>query len=67
MRLALLFVLLGAALQAAVDGVVMNGTTGKPVAGASVTLFRLGGAAGMDAQGSATSDRPGQVPLRPSR
>lgn len=30
-----------AALQAAVEGTVMNGTTGKPQAGSTITLFKL--------------------------
>lgn len=41
MRLALCALFIAAALQAAVDGTVMNGTTGKPQAGATVTLFKL--------------------------
>jgi hypothetical protein len=42
MRRAVLMFLLPAALLAAVDGTVVNGTTGKPQAGAMVTLYRLG-------------------------
>ena len=36
----LLFLLSGLMASAAVDGVVMNSTTGKPAAGATVTLFQ---------------------------
>lgn len=41
MKLTLAALLLAAALHAAVDGTVVNGTTGKPQGGATVTLFKL--------------------------
>jgi hypothetical protein len=41
MKLAVGALLLAMALHAAVDGTVVNGTTGKPEAGATVTLFKL--------------------------
>ncbi|MEP7361912.1 MAG: hypothetical protein ABI972_01545 [Acidobacteriota bacterium] len=41
MKLALFALVFTAALQAAVEGVVMNGTTGKPQAGATMTLFKI--------------------------
>ena len=41
MKLTLAALLLTAALHAAVDGTVVNGTTGKPQPGATVTLFKL--------------------------
>jgi len=41
MKFTLAALLLAAALHAAVDGTVVNGTTGKPQPGATVTLFKL--------------------------
>jgi hypothetical protein len=47
MRLAILFftaIVTGATLHAAaIEGIVLNGATGKPQAGATVTLFKVGG------------------------
>src|SRR3954467_11502657 len=40
MRHGVLILLLAALAHAAVDGVVINGTTGKPQAGSTVTLFQ---------------------------
>jgi len=59
MRAASLLLLVAAALHAAVDGTVMNGTTGRPEAGAPVTLVEMSGA-GMQPRGSVTSDRAGR-------
>jgi hypothetical protein len=38
-----LFLLTGALAHAAIDGTVINGSTGKPQAGATVTLYKVGG------------------------
>ncbi len=46
-------------LQAAVDGVVINETTGQPQAGATVTLYMLGGA-GMESVESVKSEAGGK-------
>jgi hypothetical protein len=48
-------------LLAAVDGTVTNQTTGKPQAGATVTLIKLG--AGMETVASATSDASGKFSI----
>ncbi len=47
------------ALHAAVEGTVVNGTTGKPQAGAAVTLLSLSGGS-MAAKGTVTSDATGR-------
>jgi hypothetical protein len=47
---------------APVDGVVINGTTGKPQAGATVTLFRVG-AAGPESLESVKTDAAGRFTL----
>jgi hypothetical protein len=44
-----LFLFTAAALHAAVSGTVTNNTTGKPQAGATVTLYRLGTQTGLEA------------------
>jgi len=60
MRTAFLLLFLASALlQAAVDGTIMNGSTGRPQAGVSVTLVTVSGA-GMQPQGSVTSDQAGK-------
>jgi hypothetical protein len=41
MKTALVILLAAASLRAAVDGTVLNGTTGKPQPGATVTLFKI--------------------------
>ena len=46
---------------AAVDGTVTNQTTGKPQAGATVTLIKLGG--GMETVASAKSDAGGKFSI----
>ena len=51
--------LLAASAFGAVDGTVTNKTVGKPQAGATVTLFKLGGA-GMEAVESVKSDASGK-------
>ncbi len=59
MRAAAVLFMAALAVQAAVDGTIQNGTTGKPQAGVSVTLANLGGA-GMEPQGTVTSDAQGR-------
>jgi hypothetical protein len=59
MRTALLLLLAAIVLQAAVDGTVVNGSTGRSQAGVSVTLVAVSGA-GMQPQASVTSDPAGQ-------
>ena len=44
----------------AVDGQVLNQTTGKPQAGATVTLFKLGGSAGPEVLDSVKSGADGK-------
>lgn len=61
-RLALYLLWAGAAL-AAVDGRVVNRTTGKPQPGATVTLYAVGGSSGMQALGSARSDAQGKFSI----
>lgn len=58
MRLWMAFLLAGSAL-AAVDGTVVNRTTGKPQPGAAVTLFRFD-PSGPEALGNAQSDAGGK-------
>jgi hypothetical protein len=60
MRLLLVFAALP--LCAAVDGTVINQTTGKPQAGATVTLYKLGGA-GMESLESVKSDAAGKFKI----
>ncbi len=45
---------------AAVDGTVVNGTSGKPQPGASVALLKPGGASGMETVASVTTDAQGR-------
>jgi hypothetical protein len=52
-----------ASLSAAVDGTVNNGTTGKPQAGATVALYRLGGANGMEFVSQTKTDAAGKFTL----
>ena len=54
-----LFWLLAAAAHAAVDGTVVNGTTGKPQPGAAVTLLSMGEGS-VAIKGTATSDESGK-------
>src|ERR1043166_6214905 len=42
-RYLLPFVFSAVLAQGAIDGVIMNGTTGKPQANATVTLYKVGG------------------------
>jgi hypothetical protein len=58
MRLLVLSIAVPALVVAAVDGVVLNQTTGKPQPGATVTLIRLGNA--MNTAGSVTTDAEGK-------
>lgn len=62
MRGLTLFLVATAAL-AAIDGTVINRTTGKPQSGATVVLFRLGDAQGMAPTGSATTDASGRFAI----
>jgi len=57
-RFLTVFLLMLPAAQAAVEGVVLNLTTGKPQPAATVTLFNLGGA-GMDPVASVKTDAQG--------
>src|SRR5262249_2918807 len=57
-RVCALLFLLTVPLLATVDGVVTNQTTGQPQAGATVALYKLGGA-GMEAAGQAKTDAQG--------
>jgi hypothetical protein len=43
MRLAILFLAAAALQAAAIEGIVLNGSTNKPQPGATVTLFKVGG------------------------
>jgi hypothetical protein len=62
MKITLALLLLASPIFAAVDGTVTNQTTGKPQAGVTVTLIKLG--KGMETAGSAKSDAQGhfQIP-----
>jgi hypothetical protein len=53
-----LFLCAGGSLFASIDGTVVNGTTGKPEAGVSITLVKPG-QQGMQTIGTATSDASG--------
>ncbi len=61
MKLALLLGLLSLPLLAAVDGTVVNQTTGQPQPKASVTLFRVGG--GMEAVKTVDTDAQGKFSI----
>jgi hypothetical protein len=61
--LACLFLSATVAQAAAVEGVVLNGATGKPQAGATVTLFRLASANGPEALESVKSDVGGKFSI----
>ncbi|MCW5980061.1 MAG: hypothetical protein KIT09_18405 [Bryobacteraceae bacterium] len=50
----------GAAAQAAVDGAVINRTTGKPQGGAVITLYALAGAGGMTPVKTVKTDAEGK-------
>jgi hypothetical protein len=63
MKLAL-FLLTAQILQAAaVEGIVLNGATGKPQPGATVTLFRLASANGPEALETVKSDASGKFSM----
>ena len=51
------------AAWAAIDGTVINRTTGKPQQGVTVILFRLGNGRGMAPTGSATTDAAGRFAI----
>ncbi len=57
MKLAALLLFFAASMAAAVEGVVMNQTTGQPQPGATVTLIRIG--QGMETLGSVKADAQG--------
>lgn len=59
MRAAVLMMLASCALQAAVTGVVVNKTTGKPQSGVTVTMTKFG-AGGMEPAGSVKTDAEGK-------
>jgi hypothetical protein len=66
----LVFFLCAAAAQAAITGTVTNQSTGKPQAGATVALYKLGTATGLELIDQAKSDAQGsftinQTPLGP--
>lgn len=63
MRLALFLLASLSAQAAAIDGVVLNGATGKPQAGATVTLFRLASANGPEALETVKSDANGKFSM----
>jgi 5-hydroxyisourate hydrolase-like protein (transthyretin family) len=56
------FLLFAAVASAAVTGTVTNGTTGKPQAGATVTLYKFG-QGGMEAADSAKTDAQGSFTI----
>lgn len=58
----ILFLLVAASAFGAVDGTVTNKTTNKPQAGATVTLYKLGGA-GMESVESVKSDASGKFTI----
>lgn len=63
MKFALMMLVAAAAAVAApIDGTVMNGTTGKPQAGATVTLYRVGGN-GPEAIESVKTDAAGKFAI----
>lgn len=59
MRAAILMLLASFTMQAAVTGVVVNRTTGKPQAGVTVTMTKFG-ASGMEPAGSVKTDGEGR-------
>ncbi len=63
MKLALVFLAGTLAQAAAIEGIVLNGATGKPQAGATVTLFRLASANGPEALESVKSDSSGKFSI----
>jgi hypothetical protein len=63
MRLAVLFLAASLAQAAAIDGIVLNGATGKPQPGATVTLFRLASANGPEALETVKSDASGKFAM----
>jgi hypothetical protein len=68
MRIALVLLACGAlplsaVHAAAIEGVVLNGSTGKPQSGATVTLYRLASANGPEALESVKSDSGGKFSI----
>ena len=63
MRLAILLLTAVTAQAAAIEGIVLNGATGKPQPGATVTLFRLASANGPEALESVKSDSSGKFSI----
>ena len=63
MKLALILLASLSAQAAAIDGVVLNGATGKPQAGATVTLFRLASANGPEALETVKSNADGKFSM----
>jgi hypothetical protein len=59
-----IFWLLAGTACAAVDGVVVNGTTGKPISGAAVVMVKPGGA-GMESIGNTVTDAAGRFRFEP--
>jgi len=62
MRLALAFALIPASLFAAIEGTIVNGSTGKPEPSVKISLVQPG-AGGMQAIASATSDANGKFSI----
>jgi len=62
MRLALALVLIPASLFAAIEGTVINGTTGKPQPSVMISLVQPG-ANGMQAIATSTSDAAGKFSI----
>jgi hypothetical protein len=62
LHIACILLLVALPLLAAVDGTVTNKSTGKPQAGATVTLYKLGGS-GMEAAESVKSDAQGKFSM----
>ena len=65
MRTALLALVLAGGAYAAVEGTVVNGTTGKAQSNAEVSLLKLGGA-GMEPVGSVKADAQGRFRIESS-
>jgi hypothetical protein len=63
MKLVVLFLAAQLVQAAAIDGIVLNGATGKPQPGATVTLFRLASANGPEALESVKSDSSGKFSI----
>jgi hypothetical protein len=63
MKLAILLLTCLTAQAAAIEGIVLNGATGKPQSGATVTLFRLASANGPEALETVKSDSSGKFSM----